>query len=549
MRGVSIDSRPFCGPRKQRQCLASPFDNPFRPPYSLLAMPSNHARALCVILLSTLLPFACAARAQSPGIFDGQSDVGAVNPPGAAHFDASTGVYTISSAGANLWGTTDGFHFLWKKATGDIALSADIDFPVKTGTHSEHRKAILIFRQTLDADSAYADAAQHGSGLTGLQSRQTKGDTTQSIELNIDAPSRVRLEKRGDTFTMFVSLHGEPLHQSGAAIKLHLGEPFYAGIGLSAHDPNAVETATFSHLEFTPLAPPATAQTPALYSTLQGIEIDPAARRSTVAYTAQARAQAPNWSRDGSSLIFNQDGRIYTISADGKGTPQPIDTGSATDCSGSHGLSPDGKLLAISCSMPGMTGRHVAIIPSTGGAPRLLTTDVGYFHSWSPDGKTILFTRGGHGTNNIYAISVDGGAETALTSGTGISDDPDFSADGQYIYFNTDRWGGMQIARMRPDGSHVEQVTFDNFRNWTPHPSPDGKSIVFISYPPDVTTHAANKDIALRILSTSDNKIRVLTNLVGGDGSMNVSNWSPDSKHLAFVSYQLLPAEDSTTSK
>jgi TolB protein len=508
-------------------------------------MHSKQARALCAILLFASLLLGRTAYGQTLGIFEDQSDVGAVDPPGSAQFDASTGVYSLTSSGANLWGTTDGFHFVWKKASGDIALAADIDFPVKTGAHSEHRKAILIFRQTLDADSAYADAAVHGSGLTGLQFRQAKGDTTQSIELNIDTPSSVRLEKRGDTFTLFVSLHGEPLHQSGAAVKLHLDEPFYAGIGLSAHDAHAVETAAFSHLEFSQLGPPA----PALYSTLQAIEIDPASRRSTVAFSMLGRAQAPNWSRDGSSLLFNQDGRIYTVSADGKGTPHAIDTGTASDCSGSHGFSPDGKWLAVSCAMPGMSGRHVAIIPSGGGAPRLLTVNVGYFHSWSPDGKTILFTRSGHGANNIYAIPVDGGGETALTNGTGISDDPDYSADGQYIYFNTDRWGGMQIARMKPDGSHVEQITFDNLHNWTPHPSPDGKSIVFISYPADVTTHAANKGIALRILSTSDNKIRVLTNLVGGDGSMNVANWSPDSKRLAFMSYQLLPAEGNSAGK
>ena len=508
-------------------------------------MHSKQASSLCALLLFTTLLSVRAACGQSLGIFEGQSDVGAVNPAGSAQFDASSGVYTLTSSGANLWGATDGFHFVWKKVSGDLALSADIDFPVKTGTHSEHRKAILIFRQTLDADSAYADAALHGSGLTGLQFRQTRGDTTQSIELNIDTPSRLRLEKRGDTFTMFVSLHGEPLHASGAAIKLHLDEPFYAGIGVCAHDAHAVETATFSHLEFAPLGPPA----PVVVSTLQAIEIDPTARRATIAYSALGRAQAPNWSRDGSTLLFNQDGLIYTVPADGKGTPRAIDTGTATDCSGSHGFSPDGKWLAISCVLPGMTGRHVAIIPSGGGAPRLLTTNVGYFHSWSPDGKTILYTRGDHGSNNIYAIPVEGGNETAITTGTGISDDPDYSADGRFVYFNTDRWGGMQIARMRPDGSQVEQITSDNFHNWTPHPSPDGKSIVFISYPPDVTTHAANKDIALRILSTGDNQIRVLTNLVGGDGSMNVANWSPDSKELAFMSYELLPVEDRSASK
>ncbi len=499
-------------------------------------------------VLCSCLPMS-SARAQSIGLFEGQSDIGSVNPPGTVHYDLATGAYALTSAGADLWSTEDDFHFLWKKASGDVALSADIDFPVKTGTHHRSRKAILMFRQSLDADSAYVDAAQHGSGLAALQFRQANGDTTQSIELNIDMPSRVRLEKRGDILTMYVSSHGEPLHPSGAAIKLHLDSPFYAGIGLCAHNPNAVETATFSHLEYEQLAPPAKPLALAVYSTLQAITVDPNARHSTVVYTAQVRAQAPNWSHDGSLLLFNQGGRLYTIPADGRGTPRPIDTGSATDCSGSHGFSPDGKWLAISCSIPGMAGRHLAIIPSTGGAPRVLTADAGYFHSWSPDGKTILFTRSSRGANNIYAISVDGGPETALTSGTGISDDPDFSPDGEYIYFNTDRWGGMQIARMRPDGSHVEQITFDNLKNWTPHPSPDGKSIVFLSYNPEVTTHASDQDISLRILSTAENKIRVLTSLIGGNGSMNVPNWSPDSRRLAFVSYQFLPAEAGDTTR
>jgi dipeptidyl aminopeptidase/acylaminoacyl peptidase len=108
-----------------------------------------------------------------------------------------------------------------------------------------------------------------------------------------------------------------------------------------------------------------------------------------------------------------------------------------------------------------------------------------YFHSWSPDGKMILFTRPSRGTLNIFAISPDGGQEFALTTGTGVSDDPDFSPDGQWIYFNSDRAGGMQIWRMRPDGSQPEQVTFDEKHNWTAHPSPDGKSILILSYDKD----------------------------------------------------------------
>jgi Tol biopolymer transport system component len=191
-------------------------------------------------------------------------------------------------------------------------------------------------------------------------------------------------------------------------------------------------------------------------------------------------------------------------------------------------------------------GKHetrVYIVPSAGGEPRLLTENPSsYFHSWSPDGKTIAFTRpNGQGGGNIFLISVEGGVEKPLTTGSGMSDDPDYSADGKWIYFNSDRAGGlMQIWRMRPDGSGPQQVTFDGFNNWTPHPSPDGKSIVIVSYPKTVTGHPADKDVALRILNVADGKLRVLVNLVGGAGSDNVPNWAPDGKQLAFVSFQTL---------
>ncbi|MFZ0304138.1 MAG: hypothetical protein WAL75_15715 [Terracidiphilus sp.] len=521
-------------------------------------MPLKSPAILASFVLSLCIPLSL-AQSGPVGVFESQSDVGSVIPPGTASFDRAAGVYTIHSAGANLWGTTDGFHFLWKMVSGDISLTADIDFPEKTGSHNEHRKAILIFRQTLDADSAYIDVAQHGVGLTALQFRDEKGAPTQSIELNIDPPKRLRIEKHGDEFTMFVSFHGEPLHQVGAATKMHLDEPFYAGIGLSAHDPNTVETATFTHLEFKPLVAPVTPPQMALYSSLKAIEIDPGAPRAIVAYTTKGRAMAPNWSRDGKTLIFVQDGKMFRVAADGSavasGTAEQIATGDANGCNGSHGLSPDGKWLAITCTIASKQGasnpgNRVYIIPTSGGEPRTVTANPdSYFHTWSPDGKTIVFTRPSHGSGNIYAISVDGGPETALTTGSGISDDPDYSPDGQYIYFNTDRWGGMQIARMKADGTNVVQVTHDNFHNWTPHPSPDGKSIVYIAYPPDITTHAANKDVALHLLSTSDGSIRVLTSFVGGDGSMNVPSWSPDSKSLAFVSYDFLPAEDQGSSR
>jgi len=489
-----------------------------------------------------------AARAQSTrslGLFEDQSDVGVVTPPGTASYDAASATYTLTAAGANLWGTTDAFHFVWKRISGDAVLTADIDFPESPGEHNPHRKAILIFRQTLDSGSAYADAALHGAGLTALQYRRDAGAITEDLELNatVPAPRRLRLEKRGDIFTLSIaSSPGAPFQQVGASVQLHLQEPFYAGIGLCSHDPAKTEKAVFSHV---------TLEKPtgvAVFSTLQTIGDDQDFRRAVIVWSTEAHAEAPNWSRDGKTLLFDQDGRIMTVSADG-GTPQPLNVGDATRCNGSHGLSPDGSLLAITCSTPGRPESRVYIVPvpglSSNDAPRLVTEHPNsYFHSWSPDGKTILFTRPDHGSLNIFAIPAQGGEEHALTTGDGVSDDPDYSPDGQFIYFNSDRAGGpMQIWRMHPDGSSPEQVTHDDQVNWTPHPSPDGKSVVFISYAPGTTGHPANQPVALRILNLADGRIHVLTHLLGGSGTMNVNSWAPAGHRLAFVSYQLLPAE------
>jgi len=479
------------------------------------------------------------------GNFEGQSDIGQVNPPGTGSFDAASGVYTVASAGWDLWSANDAFHLVWKKMSGDFSLTADIQLAAPSAASHRYRKAFLMFRQTLDADSMYADVVVHGSGETALQYRHAKGDTTQDISFDLGgAPRTVRLEKRGDTITLFVSVKGEPLHPVGAATKLHFAEPFYVGLGVCSHRDGALETAAFSHVELKPLAAQQNPAQATLYSTLQTIGIDKDYRRAFVVLSGAGQMEAPNWSRDGKSLIFDRGGQLWTVPATG-GEAKAIDTGDAAHCSGSHGLSPDGKWLAMTCNAAEHPGWRVYIVPSAGGTPRLLTEHPdSWFHSWSPDGKTILFVRPANGSFNICAIAAEGGDEKALTTGTGTSDDPDFSVDGQYIYFNSDRAGGMQIFRMRPDGSHVEQVTFDERRNWTAHPSPDGKSVLILSYAKDVTGHPANQDVTLRILDVPAGKIRDLVEIVGGAGTDNVPNWAPDGAHFAFVSYQMLPAED-----
>ena len=362
-----------------------------------IALRTAAASALAVGFIGTGLAFAQTS-ATSLGIFESQSDVGSVVPPGTATFDAATGVYTLRSAGANLWVNVDAFHFVWKKVSGDVSLTADVKLTEAGPTASPHRKALLMFRQTLDPDSLYADAAIHGNGETALQYRRNKGDTTQDIAFNIGAPERLRLEKRGDTITLFLSAHGEPLHQVGASIKLHFDGDFYAGLGVCAHNPDAIEQATFAHVDLQPLMASATPAPTVLYSTLQTIAIDNNARMDFVIQTGMGQMEAPNWSRDGKTLIFDRAGKLWTVpAAEGDGSiaeATQLDIGDASDCTGSHGLSPDGKWLAMTCTTPDHPGRRVYIVPATGGAPRMVTDNPdSYFHSWSPDGKTILFTR------------------------------------------------------------------------------------------------------------------------------------------------------------
>jgi TolB protein len=483
----------------------------------------------------------------SMGIFEQQSDIGDLSVPGTAVYDTASGSYNLTSTGANIWASADDFHFLWKKTSGDVSLTADIDFPVKTGNPPIHRKAVLMFRQSLDAGASYVDAALHGSGMTALQYRRMEGGISQGIEINLAAPERVRLEKRGDVVTLFVSMSGEPLHPIGASTKLHLEGQFYVGLGLCAHSATGVEKATFSKVELKPL-PALTSAGTTLYSSLQTLPIDPGSRRGTMIYTAENRFEAPNWTTDGSSLVFDQNGKIMVVPVAG-GTPKALEVGDATRCNGSHGFSPDGKWLAISCAMPDKPESRVYIVPAGGGAPRLLTEHANsYWHSWSPDGKTIFFTRPGNGFN-IYSIAVEGGEEKLLTSGSGINDDPDCSPDGKFVYFHSDRSGSLQIWRMHPDGSNPEQVTFDDLRNRTPHISPDGKSMVMLSYGKDVTGGFINKNVILRVMSLADNKTWSIDEIVGGGGTMNVPSWSPDSKNVAFVSYQDVPTEDSQSSR
>lgn len=465
-------------------------------------------------------------------MFENPTDVGAPAHAGSAQYDSARHTYTIGGGGENMWFTNDAFHFVWKKVSGDVTLAADISFLGSGG--NAHRKACLLVRQSLEPDSAYADAALHGDGLTSLQYRESKGARTYEIQANVSAPKRLRIEKRGKYVSMSIARDGEVLHPAGGTFRLIFEEPFYVGLGVCAHDDKVLEKAVFSNVE---LSKPAGAATN-LISTLETVTVASKDRRAV--YTTTNHIEAPNCSRDGTSLIFNGKGRLYRLPVAG-GEPQLIDTGFATRCNNDHGLSPDGATLVISDQSQERRS-IIYTLPIGGGTPQRITKlGPSYWHGWSPDGKTLAYCAERNGELDVYTIPVGGGEETRLTSAKGLDDGPDYSPEGQFIYFNSERDGSMQIWRMRADGSQQEQVTNDEFNNWFPHPSPDGKWLVFLSYDKDVKEHPENKDVSLRIMPLAGGKIEVLAKLFGGQGTINVPSWSPDSKKLAFVSYQFVP--------
>jgi len=503
----------------------------------------HNARLLPLLLSAAIGLFVCVAvvrlRAQSAGapagLFEDHGDIGAVLHSGSVDYDASKKTFTVAGSGENMWFAADAFQFAWKKASGDVTLTADISF-LGTGGNA-HRKAVLMIRQSLDADSVYADVALHGSGLTSLQFRDEKGATTHEVQANISAPHRLRVEKRGDYFHILLG-DGKELQLAAGSPRIPIQGEFYVGIGVCSHDKDVVERAVFSNVDLETSSATATDK-PALYSTLEVGPIGSGDRRAI--YVTPGRIEAPNWTRDGKWFIFNRDGHIERLPADG-GQPQTIDTGFATRCNNDHGLSPDGTLLAISDQSQEDHKSTIYIVPLAGGTPRRITQNSpSYWHGWSPDGKTLTFCGERNGEFDVYTIPAVGGEETRLTTAVGLDDGPEYSPDGNYIYFNSVRTGTMQIWRMRPDGSDQERVTSDSFNNWFAHISPDGKWMVFLTYDRDVTGHPGGKDVMLRLMSLGgEKKITVLAKLFGGQGTINVPSWSPDSQRLAFVSYHSL---------
>lgn len=256
--------------------------------------------------------------------------------------------------------------------------------------------------------------------------------------------------------------------------------------------------------------------------------------------------EAPNWSPDGKWLVYNSEGRLYRIATDGKGEPSLIESGLAVRCNNDHVISSDGKQIAVSHHTAEDGNSRIYTFPFEGGEPKLVTPlGPSYLHGWSPDMKQMTYCAFRGDAHVVHTIDMDSGKETPLTEGKdGLSDGPEYCPCGKYIWFNWVRTGLMQVWRMKTDGSEQTQMTFDeDLNSWFPHVSPDGKLVVYIAYhkgdlKPD--EHLPNKNVLLRIMPAEGGTPKTIVELFGGQGTINVNSWSPDSKKFAYVSYEIV---------
>ena len=480
------------------------------------------------------------------GIFEKSEDIGKPKKAGSAQYDEATQTYTLQGSGYNIWFERDEFHYLYKKLTGDFILTANFAFEGKG--KDPHRKIGWMIRESLEDNAAHLSAVVHGDGLTVLQWRELRGafmrDPEDEIFAQKDGYSIIQLERRGKTVIMRAAHVGEPLQEIGAHEMNSMPDEVFAGLFIGSHNPDVVEKAKVWNVRID--QPVADDYNPNeagfLGCRLETMNVFDGKRK--VIFTAPKRFEAPNWMPDSKKLLFNMDGALFTIPVEG-GEPQKLNTGDVNRINNDHDISFDGKMLAISSSSEN-TGSRVYILPLEGGNPKLLTEESpSYLHGWAANNKEVYYVaQRDTAIYNVYKKSIKGGKEVQLTFNKSAHvDGPEGSPDGKYVYYNGSTTGTMQLWRMKPDGSDKEQLTFDEYNDWFPHISPDGQWILFISFGIEVAPgdHPSYKRVMLRLMPAAGGAPSVVAYLYGGQGTINVPSWSPDSQHVAFVSNSSVP--------
>jgi len=480
------------------------------------------------------------ASAEPIGQFSDHVDIGAVKHSGSVVYDAAGQKYKISGSGKNMWVGEDQLHYAYNQISGDFIVSAQVAFEGK-GV-DPHRKVGWNVRTSLDTASPNINAALHGDGLTSLQFREKSGGDTDQYPLQIKAPDVIQLERRGDVYIFSAAKKGEPFQVTSVS-HIKLGDKVYVGLAMCSHNADVVEAATFSNVRITiPVAKDFKPYKDYIGSNLEILDLNTG--NSRIVFRSPDSIQAPNWTLDGKSLIYNSNGLLYNFDLASE-KPTVINTGFAKYNNNDHVLSWDGKQIGISSHVKADNNNSTLYTLPLKGSDKpvqINATGAGhsYLHGFSPDDKKLIFTGQRNNSFNIFTIDLKTRKETQLTStrSPSLDDGAEYSPDGKYIYFNSNRTGLMQLWRMLADGSNQEQLTFDNHNNWFPHVSPDGKKIVFLSYMTDIdpNEHPFYRHVYLREMPIDGGEATIIAYVYGGQGTINVPSWSPDGSKIAFVS-------------
>ncbi len=502
--------------------------------------------SVALVVLSFVNHLDAAEVPSLPGPWQHQ-DIGAVTVAGSA--SESEGIFTLKGT-LDIWGKSDGCHFAWQKLQGDGSIVAR----VLSVDLSGHSKGGLAIRESLEAGSRHASMVDTPTdGAQFLVRNETDDVTTvQRTDLNKALmPYWLKLERKGETITGYESPDGKTWSQTGTTT-LKLPETVFIGLVASSHQKETLCTVPFDNIAITRAGLSQSKNQSGQIAKVMTINIDGSDPR--LVCTTNNGMQAPNWSPDGKWLICNGGNALWRIAADGSNKPEKIPTGDVKGINNDHVLSFDGKTIYFSA------GAHIYAMPFAGGTPRRVSnehpanTSFKYFlHGVSPDDKTLAYVGvqavgdDQWGRLDLYTIPTSGGPDRRLTDTEAPDDGPEYSSDGKWIYFNSELNakvpGHAQCYRMKSNGTGIEQLTHDDRVNWFPHISPDDKWVVFISFPPGTLKHPANKAVILRRMRPDGSEQADIIAFNGGQGTINVNSWSPDSKRFAFVTYENPPTK------